>query len=58
MKQFAFQHIVIDEAHKMKNSKAILSVNLRLLPCRRVTLMTGTPVQNNTKELWSLLNYI
>jgi len=21
-------------------------------------LLTGTPVQNNTKELWTLLNYI
>jgi chromodomain-helicase-DNA-binding protein 7 len=27
-------------------------------PCKRILLLTGTPVQNNTKELWTLLNYI
>ena len=48
-KKIAFQHIVVDEAHKMKNNKTNLSVNLRHLPCRRITIMTGTPLQNNTK---------
>jgi chromodomain-helicase-DNA-binding protein 7 len=27
-------------------------------PCRRILLLTGTPIQNNTKELFTLLNYI
>jgi chromodomain-helicase-DNA-binding protein 7 len=27
-------------------------------PCVRILLLTGTPVQNNTKELFTLLNYI
>lgn len=49
LRHFAFQHIVVDEAHKIKNPKSILAVNLRQLPCKRVTLMTGTPLQNNTK---------
>ena len=57
-KKIAFQHIIIDEAHKMKNTKTILSIRLRELPCKRATIMTGTPLQNNTKELWALLNFI
>ena len=27
-------------------------------PCRRILLLTGTPIQNNTKELFTLLNYL
>jgi len=40
---------VIDEAHKIKNGK--LATNFKLL-------LTGTPLQNNLHELWSLLNFL
>ena len=58
--------VIVDEAHRLRN------VNSKLLECFRsvVTkgqisygyqhriLMTGTPLQNNTVELWSLMNFI
>jgi chromodomain-helicase-DNA-binding protein 7 len=53
-----FQFVVIDEAHRLKNQNAKILQCLRQLPCKRVLLLTGTPIQNNTDELWSLLNYI
>lgn len=53
-----FQFVVVDEAHRLKNKNAKILHALRQLPCRRVLLLTGTPIQNNTQELWSLLNYI
>ncbi|EGR27208.1 myb domain protein [Ichthyophthirius multifiliis] len=53
-----FQFIVVDEAHKLKNSEAKFLQNLKKMPCKRVLLLTGTPIQNNTEELWTLLNYI
>lgn len=31
---------------------------LKELPTTRIILLTGTPIQNNTEELWSLLNFI
>ncbi len=46
--KIAFQHIIMDEAHKMKNSKSKIAETLKLLPCPRILLLTGTPVQNNT----------
>ena len=53
-----FQLIAIDEAHRLKNKQAKIISFLRKMPCRRYILMTGTPLQNNTEELWSLLNFI
>ena len=53
-----FQFIVVDEAHRLKNTNAKILGSLKRLPCKRILLLTGTPIQNNTEELWSLLNYI
>lgn len=53
-----FQQIIIDEAHRLKNKDTKLFSALKRLPCKRVLLLTGTPIQNNTLELWSLLNFI
>lgn len=53
-----FQFIIVDEAHRLKNKNAKILCTLKRLPCKRVLLLTGTPIQNNTGELWSLLNYI
>jgi len=53
-----FQYIVVDEAHRLKNQNAKILTALKRLPCKRILLLTGTPIQNNTEELWTLLNYI
>ena len=53
-----FQFVIVDEAHRLKNKNAKILSSLKQLPCKRVLLLTGTPIQNNTAELWSLLNYI
>lgn len=58
MMNVPFQYIVVDEAHRLKNQNAKILQCLRQLPCKRILLLTGTPIQNNTDELWSLLNYI
>ncbi|OIR57981.1 MAG: SNF2 family DNA-dependent helicase/ATPase [Amphiamblys sp. WSBS2006] len=50
--------MVIDEAHRVKNEKSILSQTTRLLTCNTRLLLTGTPLQNNLHELWALLNFI
>ena len=56
--EIPFQMVIIDEAHRLKNKHAKILSYLRELPCKRFLLMTGTPLQNNTEELWSLLNFI
>ena len=51
--------IVVDEAHKLKNYDSKISTTLREeYSYRNVVLLTGTPLQNSTDELWTLLNFI
>ena len=57
-KDIPFQKIIIDEAHRLKNKNAKIIKMLRRLVCNRIFLLTGTPIQNNITELWSLLNFI
>jgi ATP-dependent helicase STH1/SNF2 len=54
-----WSHIVVDEGHRMKNSKSKFAqiLGLQYTSGHRL-LLTGTPLQNNLAELWSLLNFL
>ncbi|KAJ8085234.1 chromatin remodeling complex Adenosinetriphosphatase [Marasmius tenuissimus] len=58
LKKFSFEYIVIDEAHRIKNVDSMLSHVVRDFMSRGRLLITGTPLQNNLQELFSLLNFI
>jgi len=50
---------VIDEGHRMKNTQSKLAQTLTTYYHSRYRLiLTGTPLQNNLPELWSLLNFV
>jgi len=49
---------VLDEAHRLKNSKSMAIQALRGIEIDHKVLLSGTPLQNNLGELWSLLNFI
>jgi SNF2 family DNA or RNA helicase len=50
--------IVVDEAHRLKNAQSRLFKALKLFQTDHRLLMTGTPIQNDIGELWTLLNVI
>ena len=58
LKKFSFEYIAIDEAHRIKNVDSMLSQIVRAFMSRGRLLITGTPLQNNMKELFALLNFI
>lgn len=58
LKKFAWEYIIIDEAHRIKNEVSSLSQVIRVFNSRNRLLITGTPLQNNLHELWSLLNFL
>ncbi|BFZ63925.1 chromatin remodeling complex Adenosinetriphosphatase [Saitoella coloradoensis] len=57
-KKFAWEYIIVDEAHRIKNEESMLSQVIRLFTSRNRLLITGTPLQNNLHELWALLNFL
>ncbi|KAI4328811.1 hypothetical protein L6164_021137 [Bauhinia variegata] len=53
-----WKYIIIDEAQRMKDRDSVLARDLDRYRCQRRLLLTGTPLQNDLKELWSLLNLL
>ncbi|XP_074346037.1 ISWI chromatin-remodeling complex ATPase CHR11-like isoform X1 [Apium graveolens] len=58
LRRFSWRYIIIDEAHRIKNENSLLSKTMRLFSTNYRLLITGTPLQNNLHELWSLLNFL
>lgn len=48
----------MDEAHRLKNDDSLLYKALMEFDTNHRLLITGTPLQNSLKELWSLLHFI
>jgi len=53
-----WKYVVMDEAHRIKDRTSKLADAVDRLQCERRLLLTGTPLQNDLQELWSLLNYL
>ncbi|KAK9378888.1 SNF2 family N-terminal domain-containing protein [Kockiozyma suomiensis] len=58
LNKFAWEYIIVDEAHRIKNEDSMLSQIIRVFNSRNRLLITGTPLQNNLHELWALLNFL
>lgn len=52
----AFEWLIADEGHKLKNEKSQSARCIRCVRSERRLLLTGTPIQNNLRELWSLMD--
>ncbi|KAF2450146.1 hypothetical protein P171DRAFT_502499 [Karstenula rhodostoma CBS 690.94] len=55
---FGWQFIIIDEGHRIKNLDCRLIRELQQYQSANRLLITGTPLQNNLTELWSLLHFL
>ncbi|CAG8584379.1 3052_t:CDS:10 [Ambispora gerdemannii] len=58
LQKLNWKYLVIDEGHRIKNYNCKLLKELRLYSSANRLLLTGTPLQNNLGELWSLLNFL
>lgn len=57
-KRKRWEYMILDEAHNIKNFRSTRWQALLNFNTRRRLLLTGTPLQNNIAELWSLLYFL
>ena len=57
-KRREWHYMVLDEAHNIKNFRSKRWQTLLTFNTRARLLLTGTPLQNNLTELWSLLFFL
>ena len=50
--------VCLDEGHKIRNPTTIVSTICKSLPAFHRIILSGTPIQNNLIELWSLVDFI
>jgi ATP-dependent DNA helicase len=55
---YQWRYIVVDEGHRLKNMNCRLIKELLSYNSANRLLITGTPLQNNIAELWSLLHFL
>lgn len=53
-----WHYVVLDEAQAIKNARSQASRAARSLRARHRLALTGTPVENNLDELWSLFDFV
>ncbi len=57
-KRKKWTYMILDEAHHIKNFETKRWQTLLTFQSKRRLLLTGTPLQNNLMELWSLMHFL
>ncbi|TRM59955.1 hypothetical protein BD626DRAFT_572350 [Schizophyllum amplum] len=51
-------YCILDEGHVIKNAKTKLTKAVKSLNSQHRLILSGTPIQNNVLELWSLFDFL
>lgn len=58
MKDIAFCFAILDEAQHIKNAGSVGAMAVKQLQARTRFALTGTPMENNAGELWSIFDFV
>ena len=58
LSEFYFNYIILDESQAIKNPNSLISKKVRELKSRRKLILTGTPIENSTLDLWSQMSFL
>ncbi|GLA21254.1 TATA-binding protein-associated factor mot1 [Aspergillus niger] len=58
LRPISWNYCVLDEGHLIKNPKAKVTVAVKRIASNHRLILSGTPIQNNVLELWSLFDFL
>jgi len=58
LKDFFFNYVILDESQAIKNPGSNIAAAVGQLKSKQKLILTGTPVENGTMDLWSQMNFI
>ena len=58
LKKIQWNYCVLDEGHIIKNGRTKISKAVKSLNAHFRLILTGTPIQNDVLELWSLFDFL
>lgn len=53
-----WEYAVLDEGHKIRNPNTAITIYCKALRTANRIILSGTPMQNNLIELWSLFDFV
>ncbi|KAJ1310135.1 hypothetical protein OPQ81_006880 [Rhizoctonia solani] len=56
--QFNWHYCILDEGHQIKNGRTKITQAVKMINAHHRLLLSGTPIQNNVLELWSLFDFL
>jgi chromodomain-helicase-DNA-binding protein 4 len=57
LRKHEWECLIIDEGHAVKNDRSELSLGLGAVRAHHRVILTGTPLQNNIRELFNIMQY-
>ncbi|KAH9063809.1 hypothetical protein EDB83DRAFT_2519959 [Lactarius deliciosus] len=58
LEEFNWHYCILDEGHVIKNAKTKLTKAVKCIRANHRLILSGTPIQNNVLELWSLFDFL
>ncbi|KAA3663477.1 MAG: serine/threonine protein kinase [Calditrichaeota bacterium] len=58
MKDYVYNYAILDESQNIKNPNSQTAKAARIIKSRHRLVLTGTPIENNTLELWSQMSFL
>lgn len=58
LKTYRFHYIILDESQAIKNPSSNIARAVKELQAKYRLILTGTPIENSTMDLWSQMSFI
>lgn len=58
LKEYYFNYIILDESQAIKNPTSNISHAVKDLKSKYKLILTGTPIENSTMDLWSQMSFV